>query len=533
MDSPFVGPDPLSEKDHLFGRERDLRRMFNLLVAERIVLLHSPSGAGKSSFIQAGFSRGGGSVAFKDRHYGLLEEMRRSGFNPLPVTRANHNLIIPGDDRNIDLNRYSWSVRRQLVRHAVDNAFSGIGRNEIPHLSLSEFLGRAFPEKDRNQAGKDGLQSQRGYHSWVLVIDQFEEVLTEDPSDTNVKKQFFSELGKAMRECRNIWFLLSMREEFTAALDPYLGYLPRRIPVRYRLNMLSREAAVEVIGCIDRSTGESRFKQDGIARVVENLAKFELGRRGSEERELDYIEPIYMQIVCRDLWKTHPLKDSIGADEVRDHGEVKQILIRYYNEQMRDLDLCVSGEEIPERSVREWLSKNLILRGKQRYQIPREEEVTAGLSNSIIKQLIDRHIVHEEKRDENTWLELAHDRLVDAVNDANERWFSKNLGPFQEIARQWNKNGRRADLLRSGEDLQEMRKRWRGQWMEPYEMDFLAQSIKLDWESGSARQLEAQKQQQDIQDLEQKVNDLTGELESTKAELESTKAELVRQARPS
>ena len=52
--NPYVGPRPFVLGERLYGREREIRDLYYLLNSERIVLLHSPSGAGKSSLIQAG-----------------------------------------------------------------------------------------------------------------------------------------------------------------------------------------------------------------------------------------------------------------------------------------------------------------------------------------------------------------------------------------------------------------------------------------------------------------------------------------------
>src|SRR4051812_11533722 len=55
-DGPYVGPRPFGREHSslFFGRTREIEELFKLLLAERIVLLYSPSGAGKSSLLQAG-----------------------------------------------------------------------------------------------------------------------------------------------------------------------------------------------------------------------------------------------------------------------------------------------------------------------------------------------------------------------------------------------------------------------------------------------------------------------------------------------
>ena len=52
-DSPFVGPRPFGQKHTIYGRDLEISELRCLLGAKRIVLLHSPSGAGKTSRLTA------------------------------------------------------------------------------------------------------------------------------------------------------------------------------------------------------------------------------------------------------------------------------------------------------------------------------------------------------------------------------------------------------------------------------------------------------------------------------------------------
>src|ERR1700761_5864345 len=94
--NPFVGAAPLTEEQPIHGRERELNELGNLLISRRIVLLHSPSGAGKSSLLSG---KGG-----------LLDRMGRGqrGEDALlevwPVTRVNHERVV-----DISGNRFVWS----------------------------------------------------------------------------------------------------------------------------------------------------------------------------------------------------------------------------------------------------------------------------------------------------------------------------------------------------------------------------------------------------------------------------------------
>ena len=71
--NPYVGPRSFSTGETLYGRDRETKRLLNLLIAERIVLLYSPSGAGKTSLVQAA----------------LVPRLVEEGFAVLPVIRVS------------------------------------------------------------------------------------------------------------------------------------------------------------------------------------------------------------------------------------------------------------------------------------------------------------------------------------------------------------------------------------------------------------------------------------------------------------
>ena len=89
--NPYVGPRAFKRDEAIYGRDREARDLFDLLVSERIVLLHSPSGAGKSSLIQAALIP----------H--LTDE--DEGFRVLPLIRVNEPPRAPV------ANRYVYSAK--------------------------------------------------------------------------------------------------------------------------------------------------------------------------------------------------------------------------------------------------------------------------------------------------------------------------------------------------------------------------------------------------------------------------------------
>src|SRR5215213_6460296 len=71
--NPYIGPRSFLTGEVLYGRDRETQDLLGLLIAERIVLLHSPSGAGKTSLVQAA----------------LIPRLIEREFTVLPVMRVN------------------------------------------------------------------------------------------------------------------------------------------------------------------------------------------------------------------------------------------------------------------------------------------------------------------------------------------------------------------------------------------------------------------------------------------------------------
>ena len=269
--NPFVGPRPLRPGEPIFGRDREIRRLTNLLVAERIVLLYSPSGAGKTSLIEAG----------------LLPRLHDRRFQVSPPIRVS--LRTP--DAVADVNRYLVSTLQSLEAGLRPDRQRSA--RELLDLGLEGYL-REWAEQDDFGVGNE-----------MLIFDQFEEVLVLDPGDDAVKREFFVQLGDALEE-RGRWALFSMREDYIAGLDPYLPELPTRLHTRMRLDLLSPDSARRAAESLAVSAGRT-FQEPAVLSLVESLRRVQAQREG----ELVYVpgpvvEPLQLQVVCRRLWDSLP-----------------------------------------------------------------------------------------------------------------------------------------------------------------------------------------------------------------------------------
>jgi WD40 repeat protein len=431
-ENPYVGPLPFTETDPLFGRDVEKVELLNILIAERIVLLYSPSGAGKTSLIQAG----------------LIPELRAEHFRPLPIIRVNRE-----PEAGISPNRYVASAIATL--NTSRDGTTTFPTAELDGLTLDGYLTRL--ESDAPSGPGEVADPV------VLVFDQFEEILTADPTDLAAKEAFFAEVGAALAP-RHRWALFAMREEHVAALDPYLHLIPTRLATTFRLGLLGHAAAKEAI---QRPAAAERvgFTSPAADTLIADLSAVKLPDGTVQAGALPFVEPVQLQVVCRQFWGSLPWAElplregqpQIEVEHIARYAKVDDALADYYADKVHDIAAGAGGDATIalERQIREWIETNLITERGTRAQLRVGAEREQPLPAAAIKGLADAYLIRSEGRPDDRWYELAHDRLVQPVRENNAAWLSANLHPVQARARQWNTSGRLPEMLPRGRELRE------------------------------------------------------------------------------
>jgi WD40 repeat protein/formylglycine-generating enzyme required for sulfatase activity len=421
--NPYVGPRSIQPGEPLHGRDTEVLELFCFLQARRVVVLHSPSGAGKSSLVQAG----------------LIPRLRAAKFDVWRPIRVNFDpagIVGLGEG----FNRYALSVMLSLEDELPRERQRSAA--ELSRMSLASYLGTR--PRRKHQLGRPV----------VLLFDQFEEVLTVAPHALASKRAFFEQLGEALRD-QNNWALFVIREDFLAAFAPYRDHLPTQMANTFRLDLLglagAREAALRPALAAGREF-------PGVDQLIRDLSAVQVQREdGSFTTEQGvYVEPVQLQVVCRRLWAAMPDDDlSIDPEDIEAYASVSESLAGYY---AQAVDTVAGGEPSRQRAIREWVGEKLISAGI-RSQVRQGVGDSGGLANEIIAGLLGTYLVRMEQRGGANWYELSHDRLVEPVLADNERWVQANLHPLQVQAKLWL-DGRRAKALLLGEEVLADALRW-------------------------------------------------------------------------
>ena len=355
--SPYKGllSYGLDDAEIFYGRSKAIQWVLERLERGSFMVLHSESGAGKSSLAQAGISP---------------------------------RLIISGD---LPVYIRPYNVNPSLVLKRTFLADLG----QTPLLTTTNL--RDFLRQVTKVLGPTC--------TLYVILDQGEELFTQ--LEEAARNEFVGELAECLNDpSLNVKWMLSLRTEYFGNLANFRPRVQNPFENDYRLNRLDREGAREVIVEPARRRGIS-FEEGLVDKLLDDLGKDNL-----PPPQLQLVcSALYEGLDSGQTAITRAQYDSAdgAAGILRDHLE--QVLSRDLPPPERVaarrlLESLITSEQ--QRVIRSHteLAAELTKRG-----------VTPETLDVILNQLIDSRLirVHEAKDQSELAYELAHDYLLEEI----------------------------------------------------------------------------------------------------------------------
>ncbi len=489
-ENPYVGPRTFTrqERDRFFGREQEARDLFSLVVSERLVLFYAQSGAGKSSLLNTR----------------LIPQLQEAGFAVLPIGRVSGEL--PAEIKELS-NIFTFNLMFSLDQSLGDP-------RRLVQLPLTDFLAGLvstdgeYYEYDTDVEAKAEAE---GYVEapHVLIIDQFEEIITTHPTRWPERGEFFRQLDQAMTDDPLLWVVLTFREDYLAAIEPYAPLLADKMRARFYLQRMDAEAAFEAVKKPAEQAGRpfaagvAESLVDNLRQVrlqlVERLAALATVRPDetapslSRSRALgQFVEPVQLQVVCYHLWENLKMRPGgdITRQDLQELGNVDTSLAGFYEQALASV-LVETGES--EIDLRDWVEHKLITEAGTRGSVYRGADKTEDISTRAADLLVNQFLLRTENRAGGIWYELVHDRFVEPILQSNQAWRERQS--LLQMARSWDRSGKSEHVLLAGQALQEaFASNWRA--LGPLVAEFLTASQAAQEARQAAEQAEKEVQRQ-------------------------------------
>ena len=196
----YVGPRPYEESNAsiFFGREREARDLLSLVIANQLLLIYAPSGAGKTSLINARLVPMLGRV--KDP--GLAEQLGPGkGFEVLPIARVSGLVpetvdldAIPNSNIFVFNTLVSWRKKDAGTPTAQERKQAErelIGKRLCDYLEETRPVAAPTVEEDEEEG--EPLSPR------VVIFDQFEEIFTRHFERWQDRGGFFEQIMDALK----------------------------------------------------------------------------------------------------------------------------------------------------------------------------------------------------------------------------------------------------------------------------------------------------------------------------------------------
>lgn len=391
---PGSRPFQVSDAAVFYGRDKEIKDFFDILMVEKLTVLFSRSGMGKTSLINAG----------------LVPKFVDTFFVPLYIR----------------LNNPALTLTQQFCQQ-----YQAAVTNFAKNTSQSPFLWEKVKYTPLQKNNKDAAP--------LIILDQFEEVFTlytpaerkdfvdqladlangrlPDRIQTDIKKQLTDNPDIddttliELEQIPKLKILFAIRSDFLHLLDEISTQIPDILRSRIQLHALKPTAAQDAIQKPAQLTDPRfsappfNFSAQAIADIIDSLSNTN-----------NEVESFQLQVLCRyietkvlEQYDKQQLIQPFVIQPAFYGGKVgiKNVLNNFYTNQ---LNLLPKDIQLP---VQKLVEEGLINENKRRRSLA-EEDIIAEykLPKSILEQLVNARLLRKEPRLETFYYEISHDSLI-------------------------------------------------------------------------------------------------------------------------
>lgn len=361
---PYVGPRAFQPEDAtVFScRIAESAALGRLWETHRVTVLSGGSGSGKTSLLNAGVY-----PHLTSAHADVL------AIGKVGVAPEVPQPVLP------EHNPYTLGL---LSSWAPELPYT-----DLAGLTVLEFLRRRGKRTDRYGQAVPVL----------AAIDQAEDLFRWNPAYCAA---LIEELKEALTADSRLRLLLSVRDDYRDELIDRDYLIGRGDTADLRLAALSPDEAAAAVRLPVINSG--RFYEPGAVEALVGNLRHESST--TVDQPAAEVEPVLLQVACAGIWETMPPdREAISLDDVSG-AAVERSLTAYTGRVLSETadEYAASAPELLSWAVSTFGAGGAAEEGAER---------TAGMPNSIVRRLQDRHLLKAERRSGSHVFRLLDERL--------------------------------------------------------------------------------------------------------------------------
>lgn len=279
----FLDAYDKNDTDIFFGRDEEIKALYEMVFQNPILLVYGASGTGKTSLIQCG-------LAGRFKSYEWL---------PLTIRRGS------------DINK---SLEKALKDEGEKNK---TGNNEIELQDEKQLTGISKLIKD---------VYLNNFKPIYLVFDQFEELYILSNNKDEEKK--FIESVKEILLCEQpVKLIFSIREEYLGYLYDFEKAVPQLLRKKLRVEPMTLDKLSEILkGINNYKNSNVHIQTEEIPEIADEIFIKLTGKRKNQNIELPYLQvfldKLYMEIAGDEKRQNEAMITMKTLHEIGDIGDV-------------------------------------------------------------------------------------------------------------------------------------------------------------------------------------------------------------------
>jgi len=406
---PGVKPFTENEKHLFFGRANDSQKLFKLISLEKLVLLYSKSGLGKSSLLNAGVLP-------------LFDELENNRSIKIRLSAKTENSLPPSQTCLLKLPLFEQNKILQKLN--IQDESLWLRMKSLQSISAKE------------------------NKTYLLVFDQFEELFTYPSAEIDQFKRQLSDLlytkipaylrksiSNRLKEDEhffsdsdleylnrplNVKVIFSIRSDRMSLLNQLTDLMPDILKNYYELGALDRKSAIQAIVEPAKELSHNYLSPQFTysAQSINEILDY-LTAKGEKNIETFQLQTIcqYSENITIEKFKTNSQTTERLEINTEDLGDLKNVFRSHYD------NLISKLPNAEQQLAARLLIENKLIIDNNRVSLP---DVVVMKEQGVNKELIaylhdEHHIIRSEPNTTGTIsYELSHDTLVAPILEAKK-----------------------------------------------------------------------------------------------------------------